>query len=642
MTSMKPAWPYVGEVARSLLGVLLAVVFAVQWADPVGAMAAGGGAAIAGATALQDNPRRLRSVLTVSVAAGVAVLLGSVSAGHGPLPVLVVLMWSAGAGMLWAVSANAGLVATALGALLVCCGHTPVSVQQALAVALLAIGGGLTQVVLVAAWPRQHWRVQHAALSAAYRSVADGTRQLAADPAASFDVTPLLALRDTYTVTERQARRRPPAFRGLFGLPEQVAMAVTTLRAVSPDRAAHAVLAAAATALDRIADGSRADAEAALAELDPAVDRVPAAALLPARRLQAQLHEAASLRFGGSMAPLGTLKSARKLLRAQLSSNSPILRHALRLSVAAGLGAGLAAVTGITQGYWIAVTVLLVLRPETAHTYTRCVVRVAALVAGVVVATGVTVLWHPSGIVAAVLATALVGVAYAVSGVGYVPVTGALAMGSVFLADIAGSVHSDALGERVLAAILGGALAIGSHVLLPDRSLVRLDQRAGELLKAEIDYAATVIGAVVHPLTDAEAVIAAAWDRTVRARSAFEAASGSARADAPEVRRWLTTYRAGINAVTASCAVLERYVPASRSQTVDRRFVVAVDDFVDALRGEVPRAGQAWTLDATHLVATEQQLRESATYLDKSHVAQRVLVSEIETITRQLMTVADA
>jgi hypothetical protein len=171
---------------------------------------------------------------------------------------------------------------------------------------------------------------------------------------------------------------------------------------------------------------------------------------------------------------------------------------------------------------------------------------------------------------------------------------------------------------------------------------VRLHQRAGELLKAEIDYAATVIRGLVHPMPDAEATLSAAWERTVRARSAFEAASGSARADAAAVRRWLTTYRAGINAVTASCAALEHHVPASRTQTLDRRFVVAVDDFVDALRGETPRAGQAWTLDVTHLASTEQQVRESAALLDKTHVAQRVLVAEIETITRSLMAVADA
>ncbi len=44
MTFMKPASPYVGEVTRSLLGALLVIAVALLWGQPVGAMAAGGGA----------------------------------------------------------------------------------------------------------------------------------------------------------------------------------------------------------------------------------------------------------------------------------------------------------------------------------------------------------------------------------------------------------------------------------------------------------------------------------------------------------------------------------------------------------------------------------------------------------------------
>jgi hypothetical protein len=269
------------------------------------------------------------------------------------------------------------------------------------------------------------------------------------------------------------------------------------------------------------------------------------------------------------------------------------------------------------------------------------VIRVAAVVVGVATATAITVFWHPAGLVAVVLAVLFVAGSYALPGIGYAPVTAALGAAIVFLVDMSATPDGDVLGERLLAATLGGALAVASHVVFPDLSLVRLHQRAAEFLKAEIDYAATVIQAIVHPTTDLESALAAVWERAARARSAFEAASGSARADTAAVRRWLTTYRAGLNAVTASCAVLERQVAQTGLGALDRRFVVAVDDFVDALRGEAPRAGKAWTLDVTHLAATEQQLRDSAVYLDKTNTAQRVLVAEVETITRHLMSIAD-
>jgi len=243
-------------------------------------------------------------------------------------------------------------------------------------------------------------------------------------------------------------------------------------------------------------------------------------------------------------------------------------------------------------------------------------------------------------VVAAVLAVIFVGFAYAVSGFGYLPLSAALAAAIVFLIDIEGTANGATLSQRLAATILGGALAVASHVVLPDRSLVRLRQRAGELLKAEIDYAGTVIRAFVHHLDDADQAMSSSWERASRARSAFEAASGSLRADAPEVRRWLTSYRAALNAVTGACATLETQVPSVAPATLDSRFVVAVDDYVDALRGELPSAGQAWTIDARHLGEADQQLREAAPLLGKQDTAQRVLVAETETITRHLLAVA--
>lgn len=626
-----------------MLGILLAVVLAVEWGSPTAVIAAGGTAAIAGTTALQDNPHdRMPAVLGVSAAAGVAVFLGTLTAPHGLWFTAVVVMWSIGAGLLWAVNASTALVAAAITALLISSAHQPTSSADAALTAALAVTGGLTQAVLVAAWPAHRWQAQQAALADAYRSVAAGARELAADPEAALDVAPLFTLRDTYTMTERQARRRPPAFRGLFGLPERIAMTLTALRANSSGPSTQALILAAADALDAITGSSRtarSDAGRALSAIDAAVGHVPNAAVLSAHRLQTQLREAVSLRFTGSTTPLRRVAAGRASVRSQLHWNSPVLRHAVRLGAAAGVGTAAAALTGMAQGYWMALTVLLVLRPETAHTYTRCVIRVGGTLVGIVIATSITVLTNPGWAMSAVLAVLFVGIAYAISGISYVPVTATLAATVVFLVDVTGGIHADTLRERLVATIIGGALAVAGHVILPDRSLVRLNQRAGELLKAEIDYSATVVCALVRPHSDTAEVIAAAWERAVRARSAFEAASGSTRADNPAVRRWLTGYRAVINAVTGSCAIMESQVPTADPGTLDRRFVVAVYDFVDALRGDTPQPGQAWTLDTTHLIATEQQLRESAAFLGRSDIAARVLVAEAETITRHLLTV---
>ncbi|OBF11376.1 FUSC family protein [Mycobacterium sp. ACS4331] len=645
--ALRPPWPYVGEVTRSLLGILLSVLVALEIGSAAGAIAAGLSGAIAGAIALQDSPRgRLPLVVSASAAMALAAFVGELAAPHPALYVPTAVLWCLAAGMAWAVSANVGLVAASSSILLVTEPAAGAGPPEALTAALLALLGGLSQAVLVAAWPRQRWRGQRRILTDAYGWLATGARHIAVDPDTILDPTPLIELRETATLTEHQARRRPPAHRGLYGLPERIAMTLNALRPYSGTPHLRAVLLATADALQAISgsDGdaptARTDADLALRRLTDAAAALHGNVAVVVARLREQVTEAVTEHFGGADL-LSAARAARTTVAAQWYGNSPILRHAVRLAAAVGVGMLIMAVTGVHNAYWIAVTVLLVLRPETAHTYTRCVARVAGTATGVLVATTVTAVLQPGPAVAATLAVVFVGAAYAVVGLSYVPLAIALAAALSFLIDVSGPVDATTVSQRLLATIIGGGLAVASHVILPDRSLVRLRQRAGELLKAEIDYAATVIRAFVHPLGHADETLAAVWERATRARSAFEATSGSARADAPEVRRWLMAYRAALNAVTGACATLEEHAPTAQPHTLDPRFVVAVDDYVDALRGEAPRAGRPWSLDARHLGEADQQLRDAASLLGKQDTAQRVLLAETETITRHLLKVAD-
>jgi uncharacterized membrane protein YccC len=393
-----------------------------------------------------------------------------------------------------------------------------------------------------------------------------------------------------------------------------------------------------------------ADAQRDLRRVETCVDPLSGTVALPCQRLRAQVTEAWALQFtfaaptGGAndMRRPGFTGSVRAFvgeIRAQLSFDSPIARHALRLAAAVGVGTAAARITGWSQFYWIPVTVVMVLHPETAHTYTRCVRRVVGATAGVAAATAVMLLWHPDPLLAAALAVVSFGVTYSVAAMGHIPVSAALAVFIVFLIGTTETVDSAGTSQRIIATVLGGGLALASHVVMPDRSLVRLRQRASELLKAEVEYAATVIRAFVHPLDNADDMLSWVWLRTTRARSAFEASSGSVRADAPEVRKWLSSYRAALNAVTGACVTLEEQVAKAERETLDPQFVVAVEDYVDALRGDTPSQGQTWNVDARHLAEADQQLRDAATLLGKSDAAQRVLVAETETITRHLLAV---
>ncbi|OBK78691.1 FUSC family protein [Mycobacterium sp. 1274761.0] len=628
-----------GAVARSLLGVFVVTAAALFWGPHGSAISAAAAGALAGAIALQDNPLgRIPIVLAVSVELGIAVLVGGVSSGVSVVFVIVIAVWCFFAGMQWAVGAPAGLLAGASGLLLVI--QQPQPALGAVGSAMFAFSAGLIQAALIALWPPQRWRLEREALTKVYRSLSTDARRLAAEPTAEVDSSQLLDCKEAFSSNEAQSGRRTPAYRDWHALPEQIAKTLTVSRGKADGQESiRDLLIAAADTLAAIAAQSRTarrDAQYALKGVDAAAATVESADTPVAQRLSRQLHRADALRFGRRHVSdwAAAAKAGFDVAVGHLNLTSPIFRHAVRLAGAAASGTAIARFAGVPAGYWIPLTVLLVMRPETAHTYTRCVGRIAGICGGVVIASALTMLWHPGGLVAAILAVVFLGITYTVSAFGYIAVTAAFGATIVLLLDI--TEPSPSLSDLLLAVIIGGALAVLLHVLVPDDALIRLRQRAGELLKTEIDYAATVIKAFVHDLDHPSDALAAAWQRAFRARAAFEAAAGATRVESRELRRWLRSFRAALNAVTSSCSALEQSLPPHPSPTLSRRFVLAVDDYVEVLRGDPPTPATPWDVDTVQLSVAYQQLRDAATHLTSDDGAARVLVAEIGTITRSL------
>lgn len=648
--SVSPTMPDVGAVTRSLLGVLLVAGVALHWAGTTAAIAAAGASAIAGAVALQDSPRgQLRLVVSVSFAMGFAALFAAAAEPYAALFAALVAVWGFGAGMTWAISANAGLVAAAATALLVITPSAPW--PEAVASAGLALAGGLAQAALMVVWPRRRRRTQRAALARAYRSLATDARTLAADPTGSVDTQPLMWLKEAFTLTDAQAARRPLAYRTWYGLPDRIAVTITAIAGKVPGNGDYPrVLRAAADVLVAVAAPSplaRRSAGYALGSFDAVAATVTGPEAVPVQRLSEQLREAVALRYGEVTPPSdlpelrrpglpGEVRGLLQMVRSHLTGESPVLRHALRLSLAAAAGALIARFADLGHGYWIPLTVVMVLRPETAHTYTRCVGRIAGNAIGIVVAGVVILTLHPTGLLAAAFAALFLAVTYAVSGFGYMALSASLAAAIVMLIDIAGSADVATISDRLLATLIGGALAVLAHVVLPDHADIRLRQRAGELLKTEIDYAATVIRAYAHEIDKPAEALSAAWERAYRARAAFEAAAGAHAGNDPAFRRWLRAYRTALNVVTASCSALETGIPPRPPIGWSREFVTALDDYVHVLSGDPATPGAAWGADMGLLTTATERVR--AAVPSSNAATARVLVGELGTITNQLST----
>lgn len=651
--------PDPAAVLRSLLGVVAVAVIALRWGPPGSATAVAGAAAIAGAVALQDSPRR-RVLLVVGTAAlmGAAVLVGALTSPFAPVFVVVAAVWCLGAGMPWALGANAGLIGAASSALLVVAPPVAPTLWSVLGTSALAYGGGLVQAVLIAVWPQRRWRVQREALATAYRSLAADARRMAdgsGDGAPTVDTEPLIELRAAFTVIDGQARRHPADYRSWYGLPERIAATLTDLSGPSGRLPHREVLIAAADTLAAVAEtrrSARGEADAAITRVDAALgddgdEQSPVMA-----RLSTLLHEAVAVRLGDFLpsSPESvrvrrpelrtSVRSAMGLVRSHLNGHSPVFRHAVRLAVAVGVGCAVARYADVGDGYWIPLTVLMVLRPETAHTYTRCAGRIAGTVAGLALASVMLVLLEPGAVVAAGLAIAFVGIAYLAAGFGYLALTAALTAAVVFLMDLDRIGEIATMSDRLFGALIGGVLAVIAHVALPDDALTRLTQRAGELLKTELDYAAAVIKSYVHDLDNPAEVLSAAWQRAFRARTAFEAAAGATRLESRELRHWMGSFRTALNAVTASCTTLETGLAQRPAAAWSGEFVLAVDEYVESLCGDPPTPASPWTVDSVELEAADRRLHDVVPRHGTQEGAARVLVAEVSTITRNLSAVA--
>jgi uncharacterized membrane protein YccC len=635
--------PDIGAVSRSLLGVLAIAAVALASGSPSAAVWASGAAAISGAIAMQDSPAgRVPLVIVVSLELGAVVFLGALTASYDAVFIVVVAIWCFAGGMQWALGSKPGLVAAASAALLVISPPVAPTATGVLFATLVTVAAGCIQAALIAVWPPQRWRVQRDALTRAYRGLAADTRSVAADrDAAVVTTAPLTWLREAFVDSE--ATRRPLAYHGGYRLPERLAATLVALR--GGDDAVGLLLSPAGDFLEAIANHhhtARRDAEYALARIDAAAAAVSGPHAAAAQRFSHQLHEAFASRFGEFRRPdiVGSLLAALGVARGHLTWTSPVLRHAVRMSSATALAVAADRFGVVEHGHWIALTVLMVLRPETAHTYTRCVGRAAGIALGIVIASALTVVWQPTGSPAAVVAVVFLALTYLVVRIGYLAVSAAVAAAVIFLLDINPAAAGADAKDLLFAVVIGCGLAVVAHVVLPDHALIRLHQRAGELLKSEIDYAAAVVKAFVHELDHPAEALSAAWQRAFRARAAFEAASGATRADSRELRRWLRSYRAALNAVTSACTSLESSLTNEPATALTPEFVAAVDDYVDALRGAPPSPAKPWTVDIDELTATSHQVREQGARLAADNAAARVLVSEVATITRSLAGIA--
>lgn len=485
---------------------------------------------------------RLRRMLLTSFAAGLAAWVGTVC-GQWPLALLLVTaLWGFGGALLVAIgphTTRAGLVSLIL---LVITGAEPHTAAEALLVAAAIFAGGLLQTLFaIAAWPLQRYRPERLALAGVLRGLAASARS-EVRAGASVSLPPSLNdLQALLFGAGRAHGRAVDAFRTLAELSERIRLELFALAqyqahgnasahtdTLARARAAAAeVLANLATALEQAAPPQ---AHAALDAWQRACDEAVDSDAAVATRLAAlggQLRaaarnadaagsrgeiraERAELRLPPALRPANPLA----VLRANLRLDSPAFRHALRCGVCVALALALSHALPLSRGYWLPMTVAIVLRPDFGATWRVGLLRVAGTLGGLLLTTvalhfaGAERFW-PALALMAVLCFAYRELAAVHYGIAVVCLTGLV----VILLSFDGIPPEAAVQARALDTVLGAALALAAYFVWPTWERGRERATLGGLLDAYADYLAAIFHGDAQARHDTRANARAARSR---------------------------------------------------------------------------------------------------------------------------------
>jgi uncharacterized membrane protein YccC len=186
-------------------------------------------------------------------------------------------------------------------------------------------------------------------------------------------------------------------------------------------------------------------------------------------------------------------------LRSNLSLDSVVTRHALRLATTATVGLAIGLGAHLTKGYWITLTIAVVLRPFAAATLDRAILRVAGTVLGAAL-TAVLVSQITGRLPLIVAMFVLAALAFSLMPLNY-------GLGVVFLTPLIITLISlsdpggwTLAAHRIVNTLIGGALAlVGGYLLWPTSNRLNILDDLGASLDAERVLLDAALAAVDQP-----------------------------------------------------------------------------------------------------------------------------------------------
>jgi uncharacterized membrane protein YccC len=515
---------------------------------------------------------RVRPMLIACLVIGVSAVVGVLTGSIGWLFVLLMALWGFGAGMLVALGPAGQVVGLQAVVALAISSNFHLPPLMALETGVLLMAGGLLQTaVALAPWPFSRYRYEREALARAYQALASLAGQLS-DAGRGLRASEALVQAGRTLVSSVPRFGTGPAgetFQALidsgWGIAEEL-IALAELRERLPaqegqdqakrhldelTRAADALLSALADGL--IAHRPPVDVDEPTRQMKQALKALrqdqtdePRTNALERGRLASTLERAEALsgqvrsavaigsewlqtgksgaKGDGERYPVALQpQNPRAILRANLTLQSMVFRHALRLSATLAAAAILYKTLPLQRGYWILLTVALVLRPDFTATLTRGLVLSVGTLLGAALVDLLIAAVHPVPWALVVFVAVLMFAALVVFQASFALYTVLLTGYIVSLVDLAGTPPLAAAMARAEGVLIGAGLAMMVILLWPAWERAQVPQHLADLLEAEGRYMLLILSGYLDPATLNQAQARRCRLKTRLARSNAEA-----------------------------------------------------------------------------------------------------------------------
>jgi len=511
-----------GRAARPALGVLVPLAVGIATGHAEYGMFAALGALPTGFVSFRGLTRtRVLLVAVTAVGMAVSTFVGAATAAGSPWSLVpVIMVWAYVAGVCAALGPSATAVSLQWPVAVLIGSAIPLSPAQAAMRGGLVLAGGLWQGALViSSWAFSRDSAERTAMAESYAALSRYAADLAGGrtgPPSPDTLPGATALGDPNPLMRSASRQH------LVDLMEEAERIRTTLTVLGaagtgsgpdgpgtggpgPDR--RALLSASSRSLGEIAEAlssrpSRRGGHLDLARQDIGADLAADhpwnwaresldGQLRSATRTTERLNDAEPVRSGPAPRPPLRLPARDLLitLRASLGTSSEAGRHALRLAAVVGVAEVIAQAAALPHGYWAALTVLIVLRPDYGSTLQRGLQRTAGTVLGAGLGVATVLLAHFGNDVLLIGIGVSLFAAYAVFPVNYLFFAVFLTDFVVVLLALAGLPADQTALDRLIGTGVGAALALAAYILWPTWERASASEKFARVILAQCRYA---------------------------------------------------------------------------------------------------------------------------------------------------------